>query len=50
MKNQFIHELKEYRGKMPKNVLKTIRGQALNGNLEAAKKGLEKATIKYNAK
>lgn len=45
---KFIKELKNYRGRLPSNVLKTIRGQALNGDLEGAKKGLEKALIKYN--
>lgn len=46
--NKFIIELKKYRRTLPKNTLKTIRGQALAGDLEGAKKGLEKALIKYN--
>lgn len=44
----FINDLKRYRKKLPKNVLKTIKGQALAGNLEGARKGLGKALYKYN--
>ena len=39
---EILKELKQYRGKIPKQTLKTIRGQALSGNIEAARKGLEK--------
>lgn len=46
--NRFIRSLRNYRGRLPNNILKTIRGQALNGDLEGAKKGLEKALNKYN--
>ena len=46
--NKFIKSLKCYKGQLPRNVLKTIRGQALSGDLEGAKKGLEKALNKYN--
>ncbi|MCQ4922219.1 hypothetical protein NE686_03925 [Tissierella carlieri] len=38
----FVIELKKYRGKIPKQALKTIRGQALSGDLVGARKGLEK--------
>lgn len=48
MINKFIKSLKNYRGLLPSNILKTIRGQALSGDLEGARKGLEKALIKYN--
>lgn len=48
MMSKFIKSLKNYRGRLPSNILKTIRGQALNGDLEGAKKGLEKALNKYN--
>lgn len=48
MMNRFIKSLKNYRSRLPSNILKTIRGQALNGDLEGAKKGLEKALNKYN--
>lgn len=40
--SEFIRELKKYRGILPRNTIKTLRGQALNGDLEGAKKGLEK--------
>ena len=46
--NNFIKSLKNYRGKLPKNVLKTIKGQAIAGDIEGAKKGLGKALYKYN--
>ena len=39
---EFIRNLREYRGKIPKQQLKTIRGQALSGDLEGAKLGLKK--------
>lgn len=45
--NEFLKSLKNYRRVLPKNIIKTIRGQALNGDLEGARKGLEKAIHKY---
>ena len=39
---KFIKHLKKYRGNISKQQLKTIRGQALSGNLEGAKLGLKK--------
>lgn len=38
----FIIELKRYRRKVPKQVIKTLRGQALAGDLIGARKGLKK--------
>ena len=38
----FIRDLKKYRREISKQQLKTIRGQALSGNLEGAKLGLKK--------
>lgn len=38
----FIKELKLYREILPKNTIKTVRGQALAGDLIGAKKGLER--------
>lgn len=38
----FIKELREYRYFLPKNTIKTLRGQVLAGDLLGAKKGLEK--------
>ena len=40
----FVIELKKYRGKIPKQTIKTLRGQALSGDFEGAKKGLKKIT------
>jgi len=39
---RFVLELKNYRGKIPKQVLKTIRGQAISGDLIGANKRLDK--------
>lgn len=41
---EFIRHLKEYRGKIPKQQLKTIRGQALSGDIEGARIGLKRLT------
>ncbi len=43
--SKFVRELKAYRHLLPKHDIKTIRGQALGGDLAGAKKGLE-TTIK----
>lgn len=45
--NEFVLKIKKYRGILPKNTLKTIRGQALAGDIEGAEKGLKKAVEKY---
>ena len=37
----FISELKQYRGKLQMQTIKTLKGQALAGDLEGAKKGLK---------
>lgn len=39
---KFLKELKQYRSILPKSTIKTIRGQALAGDLLGAKKGLER--------
>lgn len=38
----FIKELKQYKDLLPKQDFKTLRGQALAGDLLGARKGLEK--------
>ena len=38
----FIKSLKKHQGRLSKQQLKTLRGQALSGNLAGAKKGLTK--------
>lgn len=40
--NSFVKSLKKYQNKLSKHQLKTLRGQALSGNLAGAKKGLIK--------
>ena len=42
----FIKELGNYRGLIPKNTIKTLKGQALSGDLAAAKKGLDNVLYK----
>lgn len=38
--SKFLKELKQYRDVLPKQTIKTLRGQALSGNLEGARTGL----------
>ena len=45
---EFIKGLKKYRGKLHKQQIKTLRGQALSGNLEGARLGLKKITKGVN--
>lgn len=42
----FIGELGEYRYILPKSIIKTLRGQALSGDIYGARKGLEKVKRK----
>ncbi|MGQ4666823.1 hypothetical protein ACUIJN_13520 [Metabacillus halosaccharovorans] len=37
---KFVMELKRYKDVLPKQTIKTMKGQALSGDLEGAKKGL----------
>ena len=37
---KFLRDLKLYNVVLPKQTLKTLKGQALSGDLEGAKKGL----------
>ena len=39
----FINELKAYRHSISKQCVSTLKGQALSGDVESAKKGLESA-------
>jgi hypothetical protein len=39
---EFMNDLKEMHGKIPKNTIKTLRGQALSGDVDGARRGLEK--------
>ena len=43
---RFIKGLKDYRGLLPRQVIKTLRGQALAGDMKGAKKGLKKEVNK----
>ena len=41
---KFIKHLKKYRGKLNRQVIKTIRGQALSGDLKGARRGLKRVS------
>lgn len=43
---EFLEELKRHRHFIPRQTIKTIKGQALKGDLEAARKGLKTAVNK----
>ena len=43
---KFINELKKMRGIIPKNTIKTLKGQALSGDIDGAKRGLAKVIRK----
>lgn len=45
---RFIKSLKDYIGVLPRQTIKTLKGQALSGNLEGAKKGLEKGVKRFD--
>lgn len=38
--NKFVKKLRDYKGRIPAQQLRTLRGQALTGDLTGAKKGL----------
>lgn len=40
--NLFIKELGRYKEALPRHTIKALKGQALSGDLEGAKKGLKK--------
>lgn len=42
----FIDSLRKYKHTLPQNAIKTIKGQALAGNIDAARKGLQTALNK----
>lgn len=44
--SSFIRELRQYRHILPKQTISTLRGQALSGDLEGAKRGLKTALNK----
>ena len=37
---KFVSQLEKYRNVLPKQTLRTLKGQALSGDLEGARKGL----------
>ena len=44
--SSFIRELRQYRHILPKQTISTLRGQAISGNVEGAKRGLKTALNK----
>ncbi len=47
--NRFIKRLTAYKGRIPPQQLKTLRGQALAGDVAGAQKGLERICKKAGA-
>ena len=47
-KNKFILKLRKYIDVLPKQTIKTLRGQAIAGDVEGARKGLEKVLARMN--
>ena len=45
----FVRSLREYRHLLPRHLIKTIRGQALSGDVEGAAKRLKKAINRIDA-
>lgn len=46
--NEFIKTLKQYHHLLSRRQFKSLKGQAISGNIEAAYKGLETATGKWH--
>ena len=47
--NRFVKRLSAYKGRIPPQQLKTLRGQALAGDVAGAQKGLERICKKAGA-
>ena len=47
---QFIRSLKPYRGKLTVQTIRTLRGQALAGDVEGARRGLTRLLLNVTAK
>ncbi|HPK16650.1 MAG TPA: hypothetical protein PKW41_11690 [Clostridia bacterium] len=47
--NRFIKRLAAYKNRIPAQQLKTLRGQALSGDVAGAQKGLERICKKAGA-
>ncbi len=45
--NSFMKELKAYSHILPKQTINTLKGQAINGDIEGARKGLNTALNKH---
>lgn len=43
----FLRELRRYKKKLPTNTYRTLKGQALSGDVAGAKRGLEKMKTLY---
>jgi len=41
--DRFVRDLRQYRNRLTIQQLRTIRGQALRGDIDGARKGLERA-------
>lgn len=48
--NKFVNELRQYRHVLPRQTISTLKGQALSGDVDGAKKGLITALNKRQSK
>lgn len=46
-RREFDDVLRQYRNILPKQTIKTLRGQAFSGDVDGAKRGLEKVIRRY---
>lgn len=46
--DDFISELRQYKGVLTRQQIQTLRGQALSGDVEGARKGLERLLRRLN--
>ena len=50
MSNGFVTELKKHRLELTRQQMQTLRGQALAGDVEGARRGLEKVLRRHNGR
>lgn len=46
--DDFINELRQYKGVLSRQQIQTLRGQALAGDVDGARKGLERLLRRLN--
>lgn len=48
--DDFVSELRQYKGMLSRQQIQTLRGQALSGDVDGARKGLEQILRRINGK